>query len=467
MTGRKIYLRIVFAAVLAVSCFFSIFAVLSAAFSYSPVGMTEKNTIGPDDLLEELGFEISDAEREYLCLYSDFSLSYPGYISTSFVSTDYSEREQLLKVTAQNYEYISEDGFSVLWFPKRAIFRGEEFEFPENADFEKIYRLGQKHRVTAMVAPIVMNSQLADSKVKGIFSKELFKTAARYSAQEKEREDISRLFSDNEIPHCFLKGSKVSVYYDNPDCRFMVDMDLYVDAEKMQDAEKILLNRGYEISSNSDDKDTIFVKKPFLTVELHKELKYDYDKGYDYYKGAFERMNYGDGFAMNMTNEDFYVYILSHVAHHIETAGTGIKSIVDHYYLRKNLKPKCDSEVLKKALEEIGLATFEEKIDGICDFWFENGESDGLIEEMTEYILLSGVFGNEANNYINDIIRTDNNTDAYFIRRLFPPLKKLKFRYEILNKYPFLLPAFWGIRIISALTEEILLSLTLITMNKS
>ena len=331
----------------------------------------------------------------------------------------------------------------------KAYITGSEFEFPENADFEKIYRLGQKHRVT----PIVMNSQLADSKVKGIFSKELFKTAARYSAQEKEREDISRLFSDNEIPHCFLKGSKVSVYYDNPDCRFMVDMDLYVDAEKMQDAEKILLNRGYEISSNSDDKDTIFVKKPFLTVELHKELKYDYDKGYDYYKGAFERMNYGDGFAMNMTNEDFYVYILSHVAHHIETAGTGIKSIVDHYYLRKNLKPKCDSEVLKKALEEIGLATFEEKIDGICDFWFENGESDGLIEEVTEYILLSGVFGNEANNYINDIIRTDNNTDAYFIRRLFPPLKKLKFRYEILNKYPFLLPAFWGIRIISALTD--------------
>ena len=337
----------------------------------------------------------------------------------------------------------------------KAYITGDEFEFPENADFEKIYKLAQSHRVTAMVAPVVMKSQFADSKVKGIFSKELFKTAARYSAQEKEREDISRAFSENEIPHCFLKGSKVGIYYDNPDCRFMVDMDLYVDSQRFKDAEKILLNRGYEISSNSDDKDTVFIKKPFLTVELHKDLKYDYDKGYDYYKGAFERMNYGNGFAMNMTNEDFYVYVLSHVAHHVETAGTGIKSIVDHYYLRKNLKPKCDSAVLEKALAEIGLSKFEEKIDRLCDFWFENGESDSLTEKMTEYILLSGVFGNKANDYLNGIIRRENSkiTDSYFITRLFPPLKKMQFRYKILNKYPFLLPVFWGIRIISSLRD--------------
>ena len=53
-----------------------------------------------------------------------------------------------------------------------------------------------------------------------------------------------------------------------------------------------------------------------------------------------------------MTNEDFYVYILSHTAHHFETAGTGIKTIIDHYYLKKKLKPLCNHQVLDKALSD-------------------------------------------------------------------------------------------------------------------
>lgn len=337
----------------------------------------------------------------------------------------------------------------------KAYITGSDFEFSENTDFKGLYNFAQSHRITAMVAPAVMKSKIADGQVKSAFSKELFKTAARFTAQEKEKEELSQELSSNEIPHCFLKGSKVGAYYDNPDCRFMLDMDLYVDSQRLQDAEKILISRGYEINSNSDDKDTVFIKKPFLIVELHKELKYDYDKGYDYYKGAFRRMNYGDGFEMNMTNEDFYVYILSHTAHHIETAGTGIKSVVDHYYLRKNLKPQCDSAILEMALKEVGLDRFEKETDKLCDFWFASSEGDNTTKEMAEYIMLSGVFGNETNNYINGIIREDNgkNTDSYFIKRLFPPLKKLKFRYKILNKYPFLLPAFWGIRLISSITD--------------
>lgn len=337
----------------------------------------------------------------------------------------------------------------------KAYIKGTAFEFPEDTDFLKVYNLAQSHRVTAMVAPAVMKSQMATSQVKSAFSKELFKTAARFTAQEKEREELSQELSDKKIPHCFLKGSKVGVYYDNPDCRFMLDMDLYVDSEKYEQAQQILLSRGYEINSNSDDKDTAFIKKPFLIVELHKELKYDYDKGYDYYKGAFSRMKSTNGFAMNMTNEDFYVYILSHTAHHFEAAGTGIKSIVDHYYLRKNLKPQCDSAVLNNALSEIGLDKFEKRIDKLCDFWFEKGECDSITKEMSDYIILSGVFGKETTEYVNKLVRGDygESTDSYFMKRLFPPLKKMQYRYKILNKLPFLLPVFWGIRITSSLTS--------------
>ena len=345
---------------------------------------------------------------------------------------------------------------SILINAIKAQITGADFEFPEDTDFEKLYKLAQIHRVASMVAPAVMKCSFADAKIKGVFSKELFKCAARYTAQKKEQDELSAEFSKAQIKHCFLKGAKVSAFYDVPDVRFMLDMDLYVEKDKFPQAEKILIERGYECNSNADDKDTGYIKKPFLIVELHQELKYDYDKGYDYYKGAFERMISSDGFNMNMTNEDFYVYILSHTAHHFETAGTGIKTIVDHYYLKNKLKPKCNQPVLEKALDDIGLNQFNKKIEELCEFWFEAGEGNDLTKEMSDFIILSGVFGNETNNYLSGVAqgRLEDNSNAYFLKRLFPPLKTMAYRYTVLKKLPFLLPAFWGIRIISSVFDK-------------
>lgn len=426
-------------------------------------GITDKNIIGIAKTLIIDGKEIDvDTDKEYLkhkekylknlnTRYPARRLKYKLFLLKERVLKGQKPTEEQAQATVDQ-EKITADVMntaSVLIDAIKAYITEAEFEFPENTDFKKLYNLAQNHRVTAMVAPVVMKSKIAQSNVKGAFSKELFKTSARYTAQEKEREEISAEFSAQGIRHCFLKGSKVGVYYNNPDCRFMLDMDLYVEPEKYQEAEKILLSRGYEISTNADDKDTGYIKKPFLIAELHKELKYDYDKGYDYYKGAFQRMTSADGYRMNMTNEDFYVYILSHTAHHFETAGTGIKSVVDHYFLREKLKPQCDAQVLENALEEIGLYEFSKKLDKLCDFWFNGAECDDLTEKMTRYIILSGVFGNETNGYISGIIRGEysDGANSYFIKRLFPPLKTMRNRYTILKKAPVLLPLFWGIRI--------------------
>ena len=338
----------------------------------------------------------------------------------------------------------------------KAYLNNAIFEFPEDIDFEKLYKLAQSHRVTAMIAPSVLKCDFANNQIKSVFGKEMFKNAARYTAQDKERVELSQELKKAEIKHCFLKGTKVGAFYDNPDSRFMLDMDLYVEKDKFNIAEEILVNRGYECISNGDDKDTGYIKKPFLIIELHQELKYDYDKGYDYYKGAFERMVTSDGYEMNMTDEDFYVYILSHTAHHLETAGTGIKSIIDHYYLKTKLKPRCNSVALEQSISQIGLTQFNEKIDKLCDFWFSNGEGDSLTDQLAEYIILSGVFGNGANRYLSGVAkgRYSENAEKYILNRLFPPLEKMKVRYVILKKIPLLLPLFWCVRIFKSLLDR-------------
>lgn len=335
----------------------------------------------------------------------------------------------------------------------KAQLNGEEYAFPENTDFSKIHKLSERHKVTPLVAPSVIACEQAPDEYKKIFRKELFRCAARRAAQEQEAKELAEVFAENEIKHCFLKGSKISKYYDEPDMRFMLDMDVFIEPGKAEKAAEIIISRGYKYDNYEDEKDAGYVKKPFLNFELHKELKYDYDKGYDYYKGAFSRMVADEnGYSLNMTDEDFYVYILSHTAHHFESAGTGIRSIVDHYYLKKKLKPLCNEKLLSEALESTGLLKFSESMDRLSDYWFNDGEYSESVKETADYIVLSGVFGTQTNYYLSGIINGDysDKKSSYFLTRLFLPFKLMKKRYPILKRLPFLLPVLWVVRLLGA-----------------
>ncbi len=338
----------------------------------------------------------------------------------------------------------------------KADLAGNDFSLPADVDFNKLYNLSEMHRVTPIIASFVLKSS-APEEIKVKFKKELFKVSMRYETQMKEKKELSEEFTKNNIDHCFLKGYKLSRYYKIPETRFMLDMDVWVDKEKISLAEEILKNRGYMPNSISDDKDVGYIKKPFLNVEIHKELKYDYDKGYEYYKGAFSRLQRVDGTCeMNMTNEDFYVYILSHCAHHFETAGTGIRNVLDHYYLKKFLKPLCDNCILKSNLENTGLTEFCKRMDLLSEYWFGDGEKSEELDELSGYIILSGVYGNETNQYLSGILRGEYNESkfSFVVARAFPSIDKLKPRYPILNKFPFFLPIVWLLRIFSAIFSK-------------
>lgn len=168
------------------------------------------------------------------------------------------------------------------------IINNKKADIPEDTDFERVLKLAYAHRVSGMVAYCGEKYDLSEA-TKGRFQAELFKTAARHTAQEREVQELSKCFSDEKIEHCFLKGLKISSLYDIPEMRFMLDIDVYVNPEKFDDAIKVMENRGYEKIS-VDEKDCSLSKKPFLNVDLHRDLKYDFDLGYDFYKNVYERL---------------------------------------------------------------------------------------------------------------------------------------------------------------------------------
>lgn len=334
------------------------------------------------------------------------------------------------------------------------IINNKKADIPEDTDFLRVMKLAYAHRISGMVAYCAEQYNLPE-ETKSIFSKELFKTAARHTAQEREVEELSNAFSNEQIEHCFLKGLKISSLYDVPEMRFMLDIDVYVHPEKFQDAIKVMENRGYEKVS-LDEKDCSLSKKPFLNVDLHRELKYDFDLGYDFYKNVYDRLvSIDNSYEKTMTKEELYVYLLSHTAHHFATAGTGIKSVIDHYYIMKNLVPECDENILKGYLKESGLEDFNEKFSKLTKVWFMGEESDTVTEQMADYIILSGAYGTDINYYVNGVLRMgmSENKKSYFLKRLFPDYTTMCFRYPVLENKKILLPVFWGVRILSSVTS--------------
>lgn len=332
------------------------------------------------------------------------------------------------------------------------IINDTEPEIPEGTDFEKILKLSFSHRISGFVAYGVKNYNIPEAVAKK-FESELFKTAARHTAQEREIKELSAIFSQEKVEHCFLKGLKISSLYDVPEMRFMLDIDIFINPEKYDLATELMKKRGYEEIS-ADDKDLSLSKKPFLNIDLHKELKYDYDLGYEFYKNVYERLlSLPDSYEKTMTSEELYVYLLSHTAHHFATAGTGIKSVIDHYYIMKNLVPRCDKDVLNRYLEESGLNLFNEAFSKLCRVWFMAEEGDELTSQMGDYVILSGAYGTGINYYVNSVLRISNDKKSYFLSRLFPKYETMCYRYPVLKKCKVLLPVFWVIRIFSTVFD--------------
>ncbi|MBO5879508.1 MAG: hypothetical protein J6Q68_03040 [Clostridia bacterium] len=85
---------------------------------YSKPGVSEKVTYTAADILSALtGLELCEAERQYLELYGDYSISYGAHIPTSFVSINYDEETGELAVMAKKYTYTAENGASIVFLP--------------------------------------------------------------------------------------------------------------------------------------------------------------------------------------------------------------------------------------------------------------------------------------------------------------------------------------------------------------
>lgn len=323
-----------------------------------------------------------------------------------------------------------------------AAIREADFDLPQDADFKKLYTIGKRNAVGSILYHSMREK--ADEEAYGKLLKEYKLSAVRNSEQEREIELIRRDFTEKNIDFMLLKGTHLKSLYPSPDLRFMVDMDILVHEKDAEKAYNIIASHGLAKTMESD-KDFVFIKAPFLTVEIHKSLFHPSNPFYSHFLSAFEKAVRISENEYKMADNDLYVYTLAHLCEHYLEAGSCFRPCMDLYLIEK--KCSLDFDYIEKEFEVLGIAEFAEKIRRLTKCMFEDAPSDEALKLMENYVVLGAPVKNAEEAAKSAL--TNTKKPKRIMSVLFPTLQHMKHRYSLLNRLPFLLPIFWIIRIVS------------------
>lgn len=280
---------------------------------------------------------------------------------------------------------------------------------------------------------------------------------AQSIVQLQERDDLIEILTRKGIDVLPVKGCWLKELYPDLGDRQMADLDMLIHPADAAAAEDIILQMGYrkeEVLSHH----TMYLKLPYMVLELHTSLLPDIDEHGGYYEDIWEKALPAEGNPrlFRLSPEDEYLYYLVHLSKHLADGGSGIRTILDNTVYSRCL-PNLDRAYLERELKTLGLWELAQQIQKLSRCWFETGQTVSEdLRSLAQAICTAGTYGSME-------MRTQQRMDhlrekyhnpitllwAYGIPRLFRPLSEMKRHYPVLAKAPFLLPVFWIVRILS------------------
>lgn len=341
---------------------------------------------------------------------------------------------------------------------KEALTESEEEKIPDYLDWDYIYRLCKYQKIDNLIAFRLekIKGDILPKEIRRKFAEAKQVGMAREATQYFALEEIKQKFEENGIKMIPLKGSRLKAFYPSQDMRFLTDLDILCLKEDKEKLDTILKESGYWLDHAGNVHD-VYVRKPFMTVEIHWSCRTNNEVLNTYFEEIWEKSSPIDGyeFLYQMSWEDFYLFMIAHLEKHLKWAGIGIRMLLDLFVFEQKIRKTCDNEYINTMLEQAGLAQFEKKMTRFIVQCFEAEEDFFQSNELVRHVLENGAQGTKSNNMSNRLLVGGTGKKDVFLKRMqiifsiiFPPMKGMKVKYPYLEKYPFLLPTAWLQRII-------------------
>ncbi len=332
---------------------------------------------------------------------------------------------------------------------------GQKTEPVQDLNWKSIMQLSRMHQVDGMIYYQCKSFLPVD--IRKHYEKISGSTVFRFYNHKIIIKQTEAAFQKEQIPYSVIKGFPVAQLYPVPALRTMGDCDIIVQSSFVSDADKVLVQNGYERISTYMQHEWTYGKNDYL-LELHDVLV----REDEYLTAAQEKFFNGFSAYINDNELDWnfhFLFLLMHLRKHLIKSGVGIRQFMDLAVVIKEKELNWDW--IEKKLAQLHLDKFAHACYDLIYAWFgitidEHYEhlNSGFIDKITQRILMNGVFGfadskNDNNIEKNAIVmgrvpRWANRMKALFFS-VFLPYRYMR-RYpgfQYVNKKPYLMPIAW------------------------
>lgn len=330
------------------------------------------------------------------------------------------------------------------------------YAIPTALSVEEILDIADKGQIRYLIysalSKVLNDGQTAD-RLQSKIVRSTFKSLTQMGCVHR----LQELFEQAEIPFQVLKGAVMKQLYPKPEYREMGDIDLIVFEDSIHKADEILRAEGFakieEVKHHA-----VYKKAPFVILEVHWDLidKSVDSNQYTYFKQENRStLKPGKQYEYEFDREQFYVYMIAHMAKHFYETGCGIRNLVDIYVYREKYKEVLDFDVIDRELDKCGLKQFEAQVSRLAYVWLTGENADEIQEFLFVYMVDCGIYGKTENGIWSQLAETGTDMGQFIkhpkLWHIFPNSDYMKKKYKWLERYPYLLPFAWLMRMGRAL----------------
>ena len=301
----------------------------------------------------------------------------------------------------------------------------------EAMDLDALYSLCKEHKITALVASVLTEHIKGESEQYTRWQQEQMKALYRDMNFAAERAKIIAFLEENGIWYMPLKGIVLKEYYSKPELREFADNDILFDETFAEQVEQFMLEGGYRRKQSDSGHVMEYEKEPCFNFEMHRALYHTNNPlFYSYYEDVKSRLLKDENnlYGYHFSDEDFYIFMVSHIYRHYRDNGVGIRNLLDIYIYNKVKEDGLDNAYIETELKKMEAATFEGQMRQLAQTAFGSGNPvfDEEQKQVLDYYFASGAYGTSeqaAKNHMKNLIgETDYSAKGrtkYWFKRAF------------------------------------------------
>lgn len=325
-------------------------------------------------------------------------------------------------------------------------------ELPENITMDDLITIATKSHMSTLILGALLKLPL-DETLEPKLRQYLLNHILNSYTQQNEFKMLIQTFEKNGIRTQPMKGIFMKQLYPKPELREMSDIDILISEEQLSEAEKLIKELGYQFYSKESHHD-IYTKGQNMVLEVHWTM-YDShvdQKQHDYFHNFSKAvLLQNHAYTYTFTKEDFYVFMMAHMAKHFYARGCGIRNLVDIYVYQKAFGDQLDNAYIKKELKNCGIYDFSCHMETLATLWLNRKECPEFYLQLFHYMLDSGIYGKDENGIWNKFAyaKAGNKENTAFKLKLwyyFPPMYYMEEYYPFVKGRPYLLPVGWMVR---------------------